>query len=99
MNTTTKSFAGKAWLIFLALTWLLILIVIPYDLILRNKINLYGLPIMLLGFIFLIFSKRKYLLQKGYWYKFGFSYLKENERNLYFISYLLLYVGFIVSLL
>ncbi|QDK40565.1 hypothetical protein DOM21_03675 [Bacteriovorax stolpii] len=95
----TRSLAGKIWLVFLAITWGLVLIVIPYDLILRNKANLYGLPIMLLGFLLLVFSKRKYLFQKEYWYKFGFSHLKNNERNLYFLSYLLLYVGFVVTLL
>lgn len=95
----TKSFAGKIWLFFLAFTWLFVLIVIPYDLILRNNVNLYGLPVMIIGFSLLIFSKRKYLTQKKYWFKFGFSYLENSERNLYFLSYLLLYLGFIITLL
>ncbi len=95
-SNLNKNFIGKLWLAFLTITWTLVLIIIPYSLVSKKVKSLDGFWVMLLGFFILIFSKRAFLLKREYWKKFGFQYLENTNRNLYFFSYFLMYIGFIL---
>ena len=92
-----RTVLGKIIFYTLAVTWILILVVAPWDLMMRPKTNLYGLVAMSVGFFILVYSKKDFLKKREYWFKFGFSYLDGKNRNLYFLSYVLLYLGFIIS--
>lgn len=98
-SNLNKTIFGKMWLIFLGLTWALVLVVVPYSLTTRPVKNLYGLIVMVLSLFLLIYSKRKFVLKKGFLLKFGCQYLPDQDRNKYFLSYFLLYFGFILCFL
>lgn len=93
-----KSLIGKIWTWLMGIGWVVILIAFPYELIREGRANIYGLVLMFVGFLLLVFSKRRFLKVRRYWLRFGFSHLESTDRNIYFLSYMLMYLGFVLSL-
>lgn len=90
------SFLGRMYFAFISVTWLSFLIILPIVVIQKPVTNLIGLAVMVMAFLLLCYSKRKFAFKREFITKTGASYLEGNDRNFYFLSYIGLYVGFIL---
>jgi hypothetical protein len=92
-----KSRLGRFWARFWGGVWILILIIIPLDLILRSQLHgVIGLVVMSFGLLSLLRAKWRLLRGKVY-YSFGREKLNNVEKNYYSLGYCLLYFGFVLS--